>query len=70
MVDIDEVLSEVLALVGNTDRVFDVSQRLLRMLAEIPGSSPRQAEIHLRLARAAVASNQWSLAENHVMSAA
>src|SRR5579859_4281041 len=69
MVDIDEVLSEVLALVGNTDRVFDVSQRLLRMLAEIPGSPPRRAEVHLRLARAAVAANQWSLADTHVASA-
>src|SRR5579864_4452665 len=69
MVDIDEVLSEVLALVGSTDRVFDVSQHLLRMLAEIPGSAPRQAEVHLRLARAAVASSQWPLADNHVTSA-
>jgi hypothetical protein len=31
------VLSEVLALVGNTDRVFDVSKRLLGMLTEIAG---------------------------------
>src|SRR5579859_460366 len=69
IVDIDEVLSEVLAHVGNTDRVFEVSQHLLRMLAEIPGSSRRHAEVHLRLARAAVASNQWSLADKHLTSA-
>jgi hypothetical protein len=66
---IDDVLTDVYALSGQVDRAFDLGNRLLARLdlaARLPSGG---AELHLRLARAAVTGGRWSVAANHLAAA-
>jgi DNA-binding CsgD family transcriptional regulator len=55
LVDVEESLAEVLALAGKRDRAVDVGTSLLDRLGHDAVSAERRAELHLRLARAALA---------------
>jgi class 3 adenylate cyclase/DNA-binding CsgD family transcriptional regulator/tetratricopeptide (TPR) repeat protein len=66
---LEETLTEVLALAGKTERVFAVGERLLVALASMPAGPERLAEVHLRLARAAVMAGQWDRAAAQVAQA-
>ncbi len=59
---LEDTLTEVLALAGKTERVFAVGEHLLGALASMPAGPERLAEVHLRLARAAVMAGQWDRA--------
>src|SRR6185312_1169880 len=68
-VTIDDVRTDVYALSGQVDRAFELGNRLLARLdapALLPSSG---AELHLRLARAAVAGGRWSVAGDHLAAA-
>jgi class 3 adenylate cyclase/DNA-binding CsgD family transcriptional regulator len=65
-VSLEETLTEVLALAGKTERVFDVGERLLIMLSSMPAGGGRLGDVHLRLARAAVVAGQWERAAAQV----
>lgn len=56
---IDEVLSDALALAGRVDSVVAIAPQLLSSLARIDAPPARRAEVHLRVARAAVAATRW-----------
>jgi len=65
-VTIDDVRTDVYALSGQVDRAFELGNRLLARLdapARLPSGG---AELHLRLARAAVAGGRWSVAGDHL----
>src|SRR5581483_1072661 len=64
--DVDELRTEVLALAGKWDRVFEIGNRLLAGLVEIDAPAERRARVHLRLARAANAAGQAQLARRHL----
>ncbi|MDP9387352.1 MAG: AAA family ATPase, partial [Actinomycetota bacterium] len=57
--DVDECLLQVLSLSGKRQRAVEVATALLRRLGDDPRWARRRGEIHLRLARAAVAATQW-----------
>ncbi|MDQ3980848.1 MAG: AAA family ATPase [Actinomycetota bacterium] len=57
--DVDECLLQVLSLAGNRQRAVEVAASLLARLGGEPRWARRRVEIHLRLARAAVAATQW-----------
>ncbi len=61
--DIDECLSEVLSLAGKRDRARAVGAALLTRLGNDRGQARRRAEVHLRLARAALAATRWNEAD-------
>ena len=68
-VTIDDVRTDVYALSGQVDRAFELGNRLLARLdapARLPSGG---AELHLRLARAAVAGGRWSVAGDHLTAA-
>lgn len=60
----DEAMLETLALAGKTDAAFDVGERLLTT-----APARRRADIHLRLARAAIAATRWDTAAHHLTQA-
>lgn len=64
--DVDESLLEVLAFAGKRERAGEVASSLLARLGDAPQSALRRAEIHLLLARAAVAATQWNEADEHL----
>lgn len=60
--EVDACLLDVLSLAGKLERATEVATALLDRL---PGGAPhvrRRTEVHLRLARAAIAATQWDLA--------
>jgi predicted ATPase len=61
--DVDEFLLQVLSLAGKRERAAEVATSLLTRLGGDPRSARRRAEVHLRLARAAVAATRWDEAE-------
>jgi DNA-binding CsgD family transcriptional regulator/tetratricopeptide (TPR) repeat protein len=68
-VAVDLVLCDVLALAGQVDRAFELGDGLLGRLdlaAHLPSGG---AELHLRLARAAVAAGRWEVAADHLAAA-
>jgi tetratricopeptide (TPR) repeat protein len=68
-VPIDDALTDVFALAGQTDRAFELGDRLLGRL-DLAGHLPSGgAELHLRLARAGVAAGRWSVAADHLAAA-
>jgi DNA-binding CsgD family transcriptional regulator len=58
-VDTGEFLLEVLALAGKRERAVEVAGSLLDRLGGGAQGARRRAEVHLRLARAAVAATRW-----------
>ncbi|MDP9022314.1 MAG: LuxR C-terminal-related transcriptional regulator, partial [Actinomycetota bacterium] len=64
--DVDECLLRVLSFAGKRERAVEVADSLLARLGNAPQSAPRRAEIHLLLARAAVAATQWDEADEHL----
>lgn len=67
--DLDDVLSEALALGGHWERVFEVGNRLLATLVELDAPVTSRVAIDLRLARAAIAAGMTGLALSHSSSA-
>ncbi|WP_100501510.1 ATP-binding protein [Geodermatophilus chilensis] len=57
--DVEEFLLQVLSLAGKRERAVEVATSLLARLGGDPRSARRRAEVHLRLARAAVAATRW-----------
>jgi DNA-binding CsgD family transcriptional regulator len=68
-VEIEERLTEVLALAGKRDRAFEVSASLLRRLADRPADAARRVEVHLQLARVAIAATDWTTARQQLRDA-
>lgn len=64
--DVDEFLLQVLSFAGKRERAVEVAGSLLAGLRDAPHSAQRRAEIHLLLARAAVAATQWNEADEHL----
>lgn len=64
-----KLLVEALALAGRVDEAMAVGERLIAELAgrDVPASAG--AEVHARLAQAAVAATRWSLARAHISAA-
>lgn len=62
----DEFLTETLALAGKTDHVFEVGERLLSTLDFLSAEPARSAEVHLRVAQAAIAATRWGKAVEHL----
>lgn len=65
MCDLDEVLTEALALAGNWERVFEAGNRLLSTLVELDAPVTNRVGVYLRLARAALAAGMQGLAATH-----
>jgi DNA-binding CsgD family transcriptional regulator len=62
---VDEVLTDVYAMSGQVDRAIEIGKRLLgRLTAGSP--SARSAELHMRIARAAIAGGRWADAAAHI----
>ncbi|MGH9040564.1 MAG: LuxR C-terminal-related transcriptional regulator, partial [Acidimicrobiia bacterium] len=61
--EISEALIEVYSWAGKLDPALEVGTLILNAL---PPSAPRTAEVHLRLARAAVAAERWDTATGHL----
>jgi DNA-binding CsgD family transcriptional regulator/tetratricopeptide (TPR) repeat protein len=68
-VPIDDALCDVLALSGQVDRAFELGDRLLGRLDLASRLPSGGAELHLRLARAAVAAGRWEVAGDHLAAA-
>ena len=66
---IEQLLVEALALAGRVDEAQRAGSLLVRRLAEHPESGGARAEVHLALARAAVAASRWPMARSNVDSA-
>ena len=62
----DSVLLEARVASRDTGAAFDLGQRLMSRLDAIRAGSERQAQLHLRLADAAVAATDWDRAANYV----
>lgn len=58
---IDEALTEVLAVSGQVDRAIETGQRLLARIGT--SSAARSADLHLLIARAAIAGGRWAEAD-------
>lgn len=67
--ELDDVLSEALALGGHWERVFEVGNRLLGTLVELDAPTQSHVAIHFRLARAALAAGMFGLAASQVATA-
>jgi DNA-binding CsgD family transcriptional regulator len=65
-VEIEESLTEVLSLAGKRDRAFEVSESLLHRLSKQSDAAAQRVEIHLRLARVAVAATDWRTAHDQL----
>lgn len=66
VVDVDELLTEVLAAAAKVDQAVEVGGRLLGVGTERPALGPaRRAALHLRLGRAFVARSDWASARAH-----
>jgi DNA-binding CsgD family transcriptional regulator/tetratricopeptide (TPR) repeat protein len=63
---IDEAHTEVLALAGRVDQAFEVGDRLLARLDLASRLPSGGVDLHLRLARAAVAAARWQVAADHL----
>jgi len=68
--EVDEALVETLALAGRADEAFPIGEVLLARLTDTAGTTDpdgrRRAEVHVALARAAVACTDWPLAASHL----
>lgn len=62
--DVDECLAEVLSMAGKRDRALEVGAGVLERLGHDRDALHRRAEIHLRLARAALAATHWDEAHD------
>jgi DNA-binding CsgD family transcriptional regulator/tetratricopeptide (TPR) repeat protein len=56
----------VLARTGNAMRAGEVGQRLLSQLSDLDGAPTRRAQAHLLLARTAIVSADWALAQDQL----
>lgn len=65
-VEVDQALCATLALAGDRPRLEEVGARLLEELAAIAAPPTRAGEVHLRLARAAIAGADWVTADQHL----
>ncbi len=65
-VEIETILTEVLSLAGKRDRAFEVSESLLRRFANRSDAASGRADVHLRLARVAVAATDWQTAQEQL----
>lgn len=63
---IDEAHTEVLALAGRVDEAFEVGDRLLARLDLASRLPAGGVDLHLRLARAAIAAARWQVAVDHL----
>jgi DNA-binding CsgD family transcriptional regulator/tetratricopeptide (TPR) repeat protein len=68
--DAQTQLVTALALAGRVDEAMAVGTSLIQPLAADPATGPARAELHLRLAHAAVAATRWADATGHLASAA
>ncbi len=68
-VPIDDAMTDVFALAGQVDRAFELGDRLLAGLDVASRLPSGGAELHLRLARAAVAAGRWQVAADHLAAA-
>ena len=68
--DAEIQLVAALALAGRVDEAMAVGTGLIQRLAADPATGPARAELHLRLAHAAVAATRWADAASHLASAA
>ncbi|GIJ75487.1 helix-turn-helix transcriptional regulator [Virgisporangium ochraceum] len=68
-VPIDDAMTDVFALAGQVDRAFELGDRLLARLDVASRLPSDGAELHLRLARAAVAAGRWQVAVDHLAAA-
>jgi DNA-binding CsgD family transcriptional regulator/tetratricopeptide (TPR) repeat protein len=66
LVDAERCLTEVLAVAGKVDRAAEVGGSLLDRLGDSPSSTAARVEIHLQLARAAVAAARFSEVLGHL----
>lgn len=66
--EIDAALTEVFALSGQVERAIDTGRTLLARLGS-PSAAARRAEVHLRIARAAIAGGRWDEAARSIASA-
>lgn len=64
--EIDDCLVEVLSLAGKWDRAQEVVEALLARVADDERGASQRAELHLRLARTAVAAARWDEAQQLV----
>jgi len=64
--DVDEFLLEVLSLAGKRAPALEIAVGLLERLGTDPQWARRRAEVHVRLARAAIAATQWDQADEHL----
>ncbi len=62
---VEEALTEVYAMSGQVDRAIELGEMLLARLDAVAPPF-RAAELHLRLARAAIAAGKWAEAAAHV----
>lgn len=68
-IEIDEALSDALALAGKTARVFEVGESLIDNLERIDAAPSRLGDAHLRVARAATAAGDWATAQEQINAA-
>src|SRR5215211_207782 len=66
LVAVEGCLAEVLSIAGKRDRAVEVCESLLHRLGEVPTAAASRAEVHLRLARAAVAASRFADAWRHL----
>ena len=64
-IGVDEALTEVLATAGQVDRAMEMGRTLLARIGR-SGSAVRSADLHLQIARAAIAGARWDDAEASV----
>jgi DNA-binding CsgD family transcriptional regulator/tetratricopeptide (TPR) repeat protein len=67
--DAETLLVEALALAGRVDAAMTVGDRLIAQLGQGDDAAAARAEIHLRLAHAAVDGTRWAAAARHLDSA-
>lgn len=65
-VEVDQALCDVLAVTGDRSRLSEVADRLLAGLAMVGAPPARVAEVHVQMARAAIAGADWVTAEQHL----
>lgn len=65
-VRIEEAYTEMLALAGRVDEAFEVGDRLLAGLDPTSRMPADRVELHVRLARAAIAAARWKVAAEHL----
>ncbi len=67
--DVEDALTETLALAAKTDDALELGEALLGSLERVGAPPGRRAELHLTLARAADAATRWPLARHHLAGA-